>query len=209
MEVLDKGRWKIFLEKPLGNRKAWMRRSVIHCGGSDNVFPHHENEIAQSESASGKRMVNFWMHARHLTIGKRKMSKRLGNVYYVKQLEKLGVPSKCLRYYLISERYRNKHDFTIKEFKKRIKMCNKARTLIKELKKKRKKGDNKRGKEIAKKLVEGFEGAMDNDLNTKLAFKRIFSAFEDIEKLMKDLSKRDAQEILKAINRIDTVLKVF
>src|SRR5208283_4388002 len=78
----------------------------IHCGGSDNIYPHHENEIAQSEAASGKRMANFWLHARHLTINKRKMSKRTGNVLYVSQLKKKGVPPGCLRFYLLSEKYR-------------------------------------------------------------------------------------------------------
>jgi cysteinyl-tRNA synthetase len=183
----------------------------IHCGGTDNIFPHHDNEIAQSEAASGKKLANFWMHARHLTIGKKKMSKRLGNVYYVKQLQRLDVPPKCLRFYLISEKYRNRHDFTINEFRKRIKGCNRGREIIRKLRQLRAKGSGKVGSGIAEKLLVGFEDAMDNDLNTRLAFNRIFRQFDDIETLMKEkrLSGTDAKEILKAIERIDSVLGVF
>jgi cysteinyl-tRNA synthetase len=183
----------------------------IHCGGTDNIFPHHENEIAQSESATGKPLANFWMHAKHLTVRKRKMSKRGGTVYYVKELRKMGVPPKCLRFYLISEKYRNRLDFTIQKFKWKVCNCEDVSIMIKDLKKLKKKGDGRRGERIARRLIGGFENAMDDDLNTKLAFRRIFSETGKARRLMaeKKLTARDAELIVKAIERIDGVLRVF
>ncbi|VVC03681.1 Cysteine--tRNA ligase [Candidatus Bilamarchaeum dharawalense] len=183
----------------------------IHCGGSDNVYPHHENEIAQSESATGKKFANFWLHAKHLTIGKKKMSKRTGNVLYVKQLKKAGVPPKCLRFYLTSEKYRNSLDFTIEKFKSKVCNCEQTRKMVTRLKKNGGSGGGKVGERIAKKIIGGFEDAMDDDLNTKLAYRRIFRIMKDVEKLIKEkkLTKKDSLAIISAIEKIDDVLRVF
>lgn len=179
----------------------------IHCGGSDNIYPHHENEIAQSEAATGKKFANVWLHAKHLTIGKKKMSKRTGNVLYVSQLKKAGVPPKCLRFYLTCERYRSKLDFTIDKFKGKICECEKVRKLITRLGKIKAKGDGVVGARIGKTLIASFTSAMDDDLNTKLAYKRIFRILGSVE--LKKLTKEDAEQILGAIGRIDSVLRVF
>jgi cysteinyl-tRNA synthetase len=184
----------------------------VHCGGTDNIFPHHENEIAQSESATGKRFVRHWMHVRHLTVGKKKMSKRTGNVYYVQQLKKLGVPPNCLRFYLISGRYRKTDDFTIKQFKERVCLCNSTRALVKRLEAMREGGKPSRaGAAIARRLVEGFESAMDDDLDTPLAFRRIFRETAKVEALMagRMLSGADASAVLAALMGIDSVLGLF
>jgi len=183
----------------------------IHCGGSDNIYPHHENEIAQSESASGKRMANFWLHAKHLTVDKKKMSKRTGNVFYVKQLEKEGVPSKCLRFYLISERYRTPLDFTIERFAHEICDCKKVRGLLARIMRIKSKGKGSLGERYSEKMIGGFESAMDDDLNTGLAFRRIFRIFRDIDEDMKNgkLTRDDADEIMAAIAKINGVLCVF
>jgi len=183
----------------------------IHCGGTDNIFPHHENEIAQSESATGKKLANFWLHARHLTINKRKMSKRTGNVLYVSQLRKMGVPSGCLRFYLISERYRRPLDFTLKRFKATVCQCHEASGIVAKLRKAKSSGDGERGKIIARRLLSGFESAMDDDLDTGLAFRRLFRILRDAGALLKakKLSKADAKAICGAMDRIDLVLWVF
>jgi cysteinyl-tRNA synthetase len=183
----------------------------IHCGGSDNIFPHHENEIAQSEAATGKRFANFWLHAKHLTIGGKKMSKRLGNVYYVDELERKGVGAKCLRFYLISERYRSRHDFTMKEFKKRIRKCGRIKEFISGLKKLRGNRNGNEGRKIAARLIAGFEKAMDDDLDTGRAFAAIFSTCNAAEEKLKKggLGANDAKRIIRALDRIDSVLKVF
>jgi cysteinyl-tRNA synthetase len=186
-------------------------RFDIHCGGVDNIFPHHENEIAQSESATGKPPANFWLHARHLTINKRKMSKRTGNVLYVGQLRKMGVPSGCLRFYLISECYRRPLDFTLRRFRATVCRCHEAARIVARLRRARSSGNGKLGKIIAERLLSGFESAMDDDLDTGLAFRRVFRIFDEVGALLKDkgLSRADAIEICRAVDRIDSVLWVF
>jgi len=84
----------------------------IHCGGVDNMFPHHENEIAQSESATGKPFVRYWLHAEHLIVDGQKMSKSLGNQYTLPDLLAKGLAPRAIRYALISVHYRQKLNFT-------------------------------------------------------------------------------------------------
>jgi len=149
----------------------------IHCGGSDNIFPHHENEIAQSKAANGKTPANFWMHARHLTIGKKKMSKRTGNVVHVTELLEAGIHPQCLRFYLISERYRHPLDFTYERFEGKVCACENVSRLIGRLKRIRRKGAGAAGKTISAKLIADFERAMDDDLDTRKAFDSVFRSF--------------------------------
>ena len=84
----------------------------IHCGGVDNIFPHHENEIAQSESVTGKKFVNYWMHSEFLSIDGDKMSKSTGNVYTINDLKKMGFSPESIRYQLLSSHYRKKVIFS-------------------------------------------------------------------------------------------------
>jgi cysteinyl-tRNA synthetase len=184
----------------------------IHCGGTDNIFPHHENEIAQSEAASGKKFANFWLHSRHLTLGKKKMSKRTGNVVFVKDILALGVHPECLRFYLLSKSYRRRLDFTVEEFGGRVCACERTGTTLAKLRKLRgRRGGGVAGKEIAGKLIASFEKAMDDDLDTGRAFRSVFSAFEGVEAGIGDgeLTGADATRILGAMRKIDSVLGVF
>jgi cysteinyl-tRNA synthetase len=84
----------------------------IHCGGVDNIFPHHENEIAQSEGATGKPFARYWLHAEHLIVGEEKMAKRLGNFFTLRELLEEGHDPVVVRYLLISVPYRQKLNFT-------------------------------------------------------------------------------------------------
>ncbi len=85
----------------------------IHCGGVDNIFPHHENEIAQSEGATGKPFVRHWLHAEHLIVDGQKMSKSLGNFYTLKDLLARKLSPRAIRYLLLSVHYRQKLNFTL------------------------------------------------------------------------------------------------
>ncbi|MBQ7403770.1 MAG: cysteine--tRNA ligase [Lentisphaeria bacterium] len=85
----------------------------IHTGGVDNMFPHHEDEIAQSEAANGCRFVNYWLHCEHLTIDKKKMSKSLGNFYTLRDLEAKGYSGREVRWVLIGTHYRAKLNFSL------------------------------------------------------------------------------------------------
>jgi cysteinyl-tRNA synthetase len=84
----------------------------IHCGGVDNIFPHHENEIAQSEGATGRPFVRYWLHAEHLVVEGQKMAKSLGNFFTLRDLLEQGHDRKVIRYLLVSVPYRQKLNFT-------------------------------------------------------------------------------------------------
>ena len=84
----------------------------IHAGGIDNIFPHHENEIAQTEAATGKKFVDFWIHGEHLLIGGKKMAKSLDNFYNLEFLEKKGFNPLAFRYLILISHYRSKLNFT-------------------------------------------------------------------------------------------------
>jgi len=197
-------------------------RFDIHCGGTDNIFPHHENEIAQSQAATGKMPANFWLHAKHLTIGRRKMSKRTGNVLFVRDLLDIGAHPECIRYYLISKSYRKRLDFTLGMFEKKVCVCERTTKLLSKLRRlgsagrrqaagAGRDGGSKSGAELAMRLRMGFESAMDDDLDTGLALRRIFSIFKEIDASLheKKLSPAGAREIIRAMRRIDSVLGLF
>ena len=84
----------------------------MHTGGEDNIFPHHENEIAQSEAATGEPFVNYWLHCRFLLVDNQKMSKSLGNFYTLRDLLEKGFKPKAIRYALLSIHYRQSLNFT-------------------------------------------------------------------------------------------------
>ena len=84
----------------------------IHCGGVDLLFPHHENEIAQSEAATGKKFVNYWLEGEHLLVDGQKMSKSLNNIYTLSDIVKKGFEPSALRYLLLTAHYRSKLNFT-------------------------------------------------------------------------------------------------
>src|SRR3989338_4733469 len=89
----------------------------IHAGGEDLIFPHHENEIAQSEGATGKPFVKYWLHTKHLLVDGKKMSKSLGNFYTLKDLLEKGYSARAVRYVLISTHYRETLNFTVESIK--------------------------------------------------------------------------------------------
>ena len=87
----------------------------IHCGGVDNIFPHHENEIAQSVGANGKKFVNYWLHSEHLMINGDKMSKKENNFFTIKHLKSLGFSAQSIRHQLLAGHYRTKISFSTKK----------------------------------------------------------------------------------------------
>lgn len=187
------------------------KRFDIHCGGSDNVYPHHENEIAQNFAAYGIMPANFWMHSRHLTINKKKMSKRLGNVFYVSQLMKMGIRPRQLRLFLLSKRYRSKQDFSTGAARDHAKKLNCMLAIIARLAAISNGQHMPKKPFLGKKLIRGFETAMDNDLDTGLALRRIMRILEKADRLVleKKMKAEEAAGILDGIRKIDTVLGIF
>ena len=181
----------------------------IHTGGEDNKFPHHECEIAQSEATTSKKFVNYWLHIKHLLIDNGKMSKSLGNVYSVNDIENRGFSLKALRYYLISGHYRQNLNFTFEGLKAAEKAVQKIQLFITNLKQ----IDNANIEiaDILEKIRFDFEEALSDDLNISAALATIFNFMKRINLLISQnkLSKTNADEIIKLLKDIDLVLGVI
>ncbi len=152
----------------------------IHAGGEDLIFPHHENEIAQSEAANGKPFANYWMHNAFLNIDNKKMSKSLGNFFTVREIgEKYDL--QVLRFFMLSAHYRSPLNFSAelmeasKNGLERIRNCvSRLDDFLKTAKAGEMTGEEKDSLKEAKGLVEKFEAAMDDDFNTADAISAIF-----------------------------------
>lgn len=141
----------------------------IHTGGEDNIFPHHECEIAQSESASGKQFVRMWVHKRRIDLGNEKMSKSLGNVKSLDDISEAGFSPMDLRYLFLSVHYRTQ----LKFMEKGLEDAHKARRKIMEWMEEVEENESKEIKET-KEYEDTFRDAMDADLNTPSALATVF-----------------------------------
>lgn len=205
---LDFALWKaakegeIFWSSPWGNgRPGWhiecstmsMKYTKsptldIHGGGQDLIFPHHENEVAQSEGYTGKPFVNYWMHNGFITVNKEKMSKSLGNFFLVREiLEKFS--GEVIRYFILSSHYRNPIDFNDGALIESEKSLGKLMTAYKTLEQLI--DDNSNNKEDILemefiKIEEKIEKALQDDFNTALAFSYFFDGSKLVTKAVKD-----------------------
>ncbi len=144
----------------------------IHGGGQDLIFPHHENEIAQSESYTGKPFARYWLHNGFVTINREKMSKSLGNFFTLKEIFEKYDPA-AVRLFLISTHYRHPIDFSDDELKKSVKKLERLKECDRKLRNLREELDSPaQGK--SSKFLKEFENHMDNDFNTPGALGVIF-----------------------------------
>jgi cysteinyl-tRNA synthetase len=179
----------------------------IHMGGEDNIFPHHEAEIAQAEGATGKKWVNYWMHTRHLMVEGAKMSKRDGNFYTPEDIYNRGFTPRQLRFFLISSHYRKKLNFTFDAFESSNKSLQKISTFIDDLQNANGKGS--KVETLIKKAKNGFEKAMDDDLNISGALASIFGLVTEVNKKKNLISKAEAKKVLNLLKKFDKVLGVI
>jgi cysteinyl-tRNA synthetase len=157
----------------------------IHAGGIDLQFPHHENEIAQSEAVTGKPFARFWLHAEHLIVEGQKMSKSLGNFYTLRDLLALGYAPETVRYLLASVPYRNKLNFTMDGVKAAATAIERLRNF--ELRLKSEKfapGSDAAAEERAAGATARFRECMDDDLNTAGALGVVFEFLRDTNSAM-------------------------
>ncbi|WP_457567620.1 cysteine--tRNA ligase [Desulfurobacterium sp.] len=189
----------------------------IHGGGLDLIFPHHENEIAQSESYTGKQFVNYWMHNGFVMVNSEKMSKSLGNFFTIKEILEKFSPD-VLRFFLISTHYRSPIDFSFERLKEaktafeRIRNFLNAESVIKNI--------------PAKEIIEGnplnvehyremFYQAMDDDFNTAKALGILFEMIKEANTLKdraikeQTLTVKEKESILKAISFVKEMMKVL
>ncbi|HCK98557.1 MAG TPA: cysteine--tRNA ligase [Candidatus Marinimicrobia bacterium] len=182
----------------------------IHTGGVDNIFPHHENEIAQSEAATGEKFVNYWLHCEHLMVEGDKMSKSAGNFYRLRELLDKGIDATAIRYVLLSTHYRQKLNFTFDKLKAAAKSITRLRDFKKSLSGEFKSGSLQLNDSVEKYLTE-FEAALDDDLNISGALGAVFSLMHEINSYRQDneLTNQDAAAVLKSLAKVDSILNVL
>jgi cysteinyl-tRNA synthetase len=186
----------------------------IHAGGVDLIFPHHENEIAQSEAATGTLFSRFWVHVEHLFVENEKMSKSLGNVYTLPDIIERGYRPSALRYLLLSSHYRKQLNFTwtgmdqaeeairrVVDFLARLEALDGSKTAA---------TDGAHVREAIEKARTGFRAALEDDLNTAAALAAMFEMVRDVNAAIdaKQVGAAEATAARAAIDEFDRVLGV-
>jgi cysteinyl-tRNA synthetase len=147
----------------------------IHCGAVDLIFPHHENEIAQSEAATGHPFVRFWVHGEHLLVNNEKMAKSKGNFFTLRDLMDQGYDPLTIRYLLVSVRYRKQLNFTIDGLKEAGAALDRIKEFLFRLKAAQlQSGKNPKIAGLTATARDNFEAALDDDLNTSGALAAVF-----------------------------------
>jgi cysteinyl-tRNA synthetase len=180
----------------------------IHCGGVDNIFPHHEAEIAQSEGVTGKKFVRYWLHCAHLLVDGQKMSKSLGNFYTLPDVLEKGYTGREIRYTLMRVHYRAPLNFTWEGMEEArqalaridewpVRLCETA-------------GDKIDNKNVDVELGQQFEEALDDDLNISAALGFLFESIRETNRAMDrgELDSASANSWLKSWQRINNVLNL-
>ncbi len=184
----------------------------IHSGGSDLIFPHHENEIAQSEAATGKPFVNVWMHSEHLIVNGEKMSKSLGNFYTLRDLIQKGCKPSAIRYLLTSVPHRKPLNFTFDGLHQAQQSIDRLRNFKFRLaKEKFPAGETSALQNTAHEAAQKFAEAMDDNLNTAGALGAIFDMVRDGNTAMDrgEFRAGDCVAFLDTLNRFDQIFAVL
>ena len=186
----------------------------IHAGGEDLIFPHHENEIAQSEACNGEKFANYWMHNGFLNINNKKMSKSAGNFFTVREIGE-KYPLQVIRFFMLSAHYRtplNFSDTLVESAKTGLDRILTAIDLCREMSAKEETGSLSKEEtehfaniEV---LVKKFEDAMEDDFNTADAVSAIFEIVRESNSTVKDFSADYAKKILKVLEDLCSVLGI-
>jgi cysteinyl-tRNA synthetase len=155
----------------------------IHTGGEDNIFPHHDCEIAQVEGATGKKFSNFWLHNKHLLVDGAKMAKSSGTMYLLKDLLDMGLSREAIRMALMSTHYRQTINFSIEGVKSAQQNINRIQEVVDKLLDVTKKGDSIY-QELSDRYRDKFRDAMNDDLNVSEALGVTFQFINQINKLI-------------------------
>lgn len=189
----------------------------IHTGAVDLIFPHHENEIAQSEGATGKRFVGYWVHGEHLNVDQQKMSKSLGNIYTLGEIEELGYQPLALRYALLSVPHRTKLNFTLQSLedaKNALLRIELFLLRLDEISRSAPHGarqSDSHADQLIGTFLSDFQKAMDDDLNTAGAFAALFTLIRDANTAIDAgrVSASDAEALHAALMKVDPVLDIY
>jgi cysteinyl-tRNA synthetase len=233
-EARDFALWKgwrpedgdVFWETPIGKgRPGWHLECSamsmkylgptfdIHSGGEDLIFPHHENEIAQSEAATGKRFVRFWLHSGMLLVGGRKMAKSSGNFFTLRDLLSKGHDPLAVRYLLMSAHYRAQLNFTEEALADAEKAVEALRGTYRRINniERTSHHSNPQLREVLSREKREFERAMDDDLNTPRALAAVHRAARVVNRAIDqgEVSTKDAAAIHQFFSDLDRVLGIL
>ena len=184
----------------------------IHTGGIDLQFPHHENEIAQSEGATGKPFAKYWLHGEFLKINNEKMSKSLGNEFTLRDIIRRGFKPLAIRYLLLSVPFDKQLNFTFENLKgaeNTIERLHDFRRRLRENYLANDSNSDLQGK--AQIFLNDFESAMDNNLNTSVALAALHDLVREVNIALahENLNNADRSVILAAIDKFDAVFGIF
>jgi cysteinyl-tRNA synthetase len=184
----------------------------IHTGGIDLIFPHHEDEIAQSEAATGKTFVRTWLHCDHLRLGGAKMARRVGNIERVADLLAAGVSPRALRYALISVNYRAALEYSEASLTAAAAALERLDTLVATLESyDESTADDPTLGELLGGATSAFEAALDDDLNVSAGLAAIFDLARETNRRVSErrLSTADARRVLERLRELDQVLGIL
>jgi cysteinyl-tRNA synthetase len=184
----------------------------IHCGGVDLIFPHHENEIAQSEGATGKPFVKTWFHVEFLLVEGEKMSKSKGNFYTLRDLTERGFTADSIRYLLLSVPYSTQLNFTFDGLRAASSSLERLRNFRRRVKEfSARPGSHEDVSRAVASTRDAFRSAMDDDLNTSAALGSIFEMVREVNIALDsgEVGQSDREAILELLAAIDSVLAVL
>jgi cysteinyl-tRNA synthetase len=184
----------------------------IHTGGVDNIFPHHENEIAQSEAATGRPFARLWLHAEHLIVDGQKMAKSLGNFFTLRDLVERGYAPRAIRYLLLSVHYRQQLNFTFAGLDQAAASIERLAAFARRLEELP--GDGEPDPELTERSARArreFDAALDDDLNTSRALGVVFEWVRDANRALDEgrgsgADRPALQRVLAAFDAVYAVL---
>ncbi len=181
----------------------------IHTGAVDLIFPHHENEIAQSEAATGQLFVRFWVHGEHLVVEGEKMSKSLGNFYTLRDLLERGHSPQAIRHQLLTAHYRQQLNFTLEGLEQSERAVQRLNTFIARLPRlPLPEGSSEEAVQLIEEARGNFEQVMDDDLNVPGAMGVVFELIKHVNTLLdaSELHEQDRTRVLDFLEDADSVL---
>ena len=186
----------------------------IHCGAVDNMFPHHENEIAQSECYTGKKFVNYWLHREHVLVNGQKMSKSKNNFYTLSTIKKNGYQARDLRYLFLTSHYRSKLNFTWDSLQAARNVLKNFDSFIDRLQNVKKEMPNIPANSYESLFTSSktqFMDAIEDDLNTPKALSVIHNLVKKINILLDDnkIGKKAAQKTIVLLEEFDQIISVL
>ncbi|HZE70649.1 MAG TPA: cysteine--tRNA ligase [Pyrinomonadaceae bacterium] len=184
----------------------------IHVGGVDLIFPHHENEIAQSEGATGKEFVRYWLHFEHLKVDGETMAKSKGNYFTFRDLTAKGYSAAGIRYFLLSVPYGKQLNLNFEVLAGADRTVQSLRDFRARLSEsKTQPGSNEELKQAAHRALRDFEEGMDDDLNTSIALAAIHNLTREVNTALarKQVKEDNKRELLELLRRFDSVLNIF